>query len=63
MSKTQLYKSIVHEIDRVNDRIDIKIIRGIPYRREARRHQMLVSQLRRLEREGVRSGWFSSLFS
>src|SRR3990167_6396419 len=63
MSKTQLHKSIVHEIGRVNDRIDIKILRGLPYVREARRHRMLRLQLRRLERDGVRSGWFSSLIS
>ncbi len=62
MSKTQLHKSIVHEIGRVNDRIDIKILRGKSYQREAQRHRILVTQLARLERSGVRSGWFSSLF-
>ena len=62
MSKTQLHKSIVHELGRVNDRIDIKILRGKPYRRDAERHRMLVTQLARLERSGIRSGWFSSLF-
>lgn len=62
MSKTQLHKSIVHEIGRVNDRIDIKILRGKSYQREAQRHRMLVTQLSRLERSGIRSGWFSSLF-
>ncbi|MEK7630851.1 MAG: hypothetical protein AAB417_02395 [Patescibacteria group bacterium] len=63
MSKTQLHKSIVHEIGRVNDRIDIKILRGKSYQREAQRHRMLVTQLGRLERGGIRSGWFSSLIS
>ncbi len=62
MSKIQLHKSIVHEIGRVNDRIDIKILRGKSYQREAERHRMLVVQLGRLERGGIRSGWFSSLF-
>lgn len=43
--------SIRKEINKINRRIDQKIIKGESYDREARRHKDLVVQLRKLESE------------
>jgi hypothetical protein len=43
--------SIRKEINKINDRIDKKIVKGETYERESRRHRELVLQLRRLESE------------
>jgi len=48
MSKQQTIKTIRAEIERLNQEIDLRIIRGVPYRREALRHKALKSQLARL---------------
>jgi len=58
MSKTTLNKEIVKELKRLNDKIDRKIIKGVPFRAEARRHRELLATLRSLEcdtRYGVRT--------
>lgn len=46
MSKTQtsISKNLVVELKKLNNAIDLKIIKGLPYRAEARRHKFLVSQ-------------------
>ncbi len=55
MSKTTLIQELRKEINHLNDVIDLKIIRGIPYKNEARRHRFLVTQLTALSRTpGVR---------
>ena len=41
MSKHQAIRIIRSEIDRLNAEIDLKIIRGMSYTREARRHKFL----------------------
>lgn len=56
MSKNQAIKNIRYEIDRLNQEIDLKIIKGVSYGREARRHKFLISQLRRLN-----DSWFGRL--
>ncbi len=48
MSKTTLIQEIQREINNLNDVIDLKIIRGLPYKNEARRHRFLVAQLSNL---------------
>jgi len=48
MSKHQTIKTIRMEIERLNQEIDLKIIQGVSYRREALRHKSLKSQLARL---------------
>ena len=45
MSKTKLFRIISREIYQINTKIDMMIIRGLPYRREARRHKLLVRML------------------
>jgi hypothetical protein len=48
MSKHQAIKAIRMEIDRINQEIDLRIIKGVSYRREALRHKTLMAQLARL---------------
>lgn len=44
MSNIILANTIRKEIKKLNKDIDLKIIKGLPYRAEARRHKFLVSQ-------------------
>ncbi|MFA6459039.1 MAG: hypothetical protein WCV79_01410 [Candidatus Paceibacterota bacterium] len=66
MSRYQTIKEIRQEIDRLNQEIDLRIIRGISYAKEARRHKFLMSQLRRLRPSTLawlsRSLSFASMF-
>lgn len=64
MSKHNVEKTIRAEINRLNEIIDQKIIRGLSYRREAEQHSFLRGRLmqmknsRALSRANVRgSGW------
>lgn len=61
MSKQQTIKAIRAEIDRLNQEIDLRIIRGVSYRRESRRHKALMSQLARLSPR--RSFWLGKSLS
>lgn len=54
MSKTSLFQKIHTELDKLNDRIDTKIIKGLQYEKEARRHRELLATLQYL-REDVPS--------
>lgn len=51
---------IQKEINRLNSVIDLKIIRGLSYGREARRHKFLMSQLRDINRS--RMTWLDRSF-
>lgn len=44
MSQQQLSQAIEQELEKLNARIDLKIIRGQSYVREARRHRFLLKQ-------------------
>jgi hypothetical protein len=50
MSKYQIAREVQKELEVLNKRIDRKILRGISYMTEARRHKMLLSQLAHLNR-------------
>lgn len=50
MSRTQFRTSLYREIQKLNERIDWKIVRGYAYRDEARRHRELLGQIARLNR-------------
>ena len=45
MSANQYKNVILSELEKLNERIDLKILRGRPYRELARRHKSLLSQL------------------
>ncbi len=61
MSKYEIVKSLKHEIRKINYVIDQKIIQGMPYYRESRRHRFLTSQLSRLAPPKV--SWFGRSLS
>ena len=64
MSKQNLEKALRSELEILNDQIDRKIIRGLSYEREARRHKFLLSSIARLLRSApVGSSWFAKPFS
>ena len=44
MSKFKLARSVKKEIKKLNNEIDMKIIKGLPYKAEARRHKFLTTQ-------------------
>ncbi|MBP9701826.1 MAG: hypothetical protein KBD47_02475 [Candidatus Pacebacteria bacterium] len=48
MSKTILIKELKKEINSLNAVIDMRIIRGLPYKSEAKRHKFLKKQLQSL---------------
>lgn len=49
MSSKDFLKVVENELQRLNDRIDLKILKGRSYRKEAERHKFLLRELRRLE--------------
>lgn len=63
MSKYQLTKEIQKELDILNRRIDDKILRGVSYGNEAKRHKMLLAQLTRFNRHSSGKGIFARMFS
>lgn len=56
MSKNRLIKTIHTELDKINEQIDLKIIRGMSYRRESMRHKFLTSHLTQAIRK-TNTGW------
>ncbi|MDR3558560.1 MAG: hypothetical protein P4L61_03445 [Candidatus Pacebacteria bacterium] len=66
MSSYKTFKVIKSELAKLNHRIDLKIIQGVPYYNEARRHKFLRAQLQDLSLR--KSPWlrstlrFASLF-
>lgn len=61
MSKQNFEKALRDELEILNDTIDRKIIKGLSYTREARRHKMILSQILDIRRKSSRSSWFSRL--
>lgn len=57
MSKIKLAQKIRKEIKKLNREIDLKIIKGLPYKAEARRHKFLVSQFYGFY-DTQKSSWF-----
>jgi hypothetical protein len=51
MNKKTVFKEIHKELQKLNNRIDQKIIQGCTYNVEARRHKQLLSMLQRISRE------------
>ena len=61
MSKHQTIRTIRAEIDKINQEIDLRIIKGVSYKREALRHKFLMRQLSRLSPSGF--SWFGKSMS
>lgn len=47
MTRTQYTKAIELELNRLNERIDSKILRGQEYSFESKKHKLLVQKIRR----------------
>lgn len=60
MSTYTKIKAIEYELDIINRQIDMKIITGRPYKRDALRHKSLLAELRQLKSKNE-SNWFSRL--
>lgn len=64
MSKQNLEKELRRELEALNDQIDRKIIKGMSYVRESRRHKFLLSGIARIRRStNTRSSWLARSFS
>ena len=61
MSKHEIIKSLKQEVRKVNRIIDHRIIQGLPYYTESRRHKFLMAQLNRLSPK--RESWFGRSLS
>jgi len=61
MSKEQYLKIIEREIHNVNKKIDIKIIKGIDYSKEAREHKQLLHKIRQHKRRGLWGNFLNRL--
>ena len=53
MSQAQYLKMLEREINKINKKIDLKIIQGQEYRREARDHKLLLRKVRYHSRRGL----------
>ncbi len=61
MSKQNLERELKRELEALNEVIDKRIIRGLSYAKEARRHKFVLSSLSNLRR--ARSNWMTRSFS
>lgn len=60
MSRKQYIQTLNDEIQKLNGIIDLKIVHGSDYKREARRHKRLLSQIRREEtRRSLTRLWYA----
>lgn len=63
MTRTKNVQLIRRELDRLNQRIDLKIIYGRPYTAESRVHRILLERMRRFQRKGFLDRLFPKRFS
>ncbi len=53
MSQTQYLKMLEREINKINKKIDLKILQGETYLKEARDHKLLLQKVRYHTRRGL----------
>ena len=64
MSKYNLEKILKKELAEINELIDQKIVRGLSYSKEARRHRYILQSLSRIRRDSkAEYGWLTNSFS
>ena len=61
MKKEQYLKIIEREIHNINKKIDIKIIKGVDYKKEALEHKQLLHKIRQHSRRGVSGNFLNWL--
>jgi hypothetical protein len=63
MSKQNFEKALQKELEILNDQIDRKIIKGLSYAKESRRHKFIVQGLANIRRNKNSDGrWFARSF-
>ncbi|OGI93679.1 hypothetical protein A3F97_01290 [Candidatus Nomurabacteria bacterium RIFCSPLOWO2_12_FULL_41_10] len=60
MSQAQYLKMLEKEIQKINKKIDLKIIQGEKYMKEAREHKLLLKKVRYHTRRNFFSRFFPS---
>jgi len=61
MNREQYLKIIERELHNINKKIDIKILQGIDYTKEAREHRQLLHKIRQHSRRGFLGNFLNSL--
>ncbi len=61
MNREQYVKIIERELQAINKRIDMKILQGIEYRKEAREHKMLQKKMVQHSRRGFFSRFVTAV--
>jgi len=62
MSQSQYLKMLEREIQKINKRIDLKILQGEKYIKEAREHRLLLKKVRYHTRKGLVNRFVSLFF-
>ncbi|MFA6077095.1 MAG: hypothetical protein WC735_03410 [Candidatus Paceibacterota bacterium] len=62
MSQTQYLKMLEREINRINKKIDLKILQGETYLKEARDHKLLLQKVRYHTRRGWMNRFINLFF-
>ena len=62
MSQTQYLKMLEREIQRINKKIDLKILQGRAYAKEARDHKLLLQKVRYHTRKGLMNRFVNLFF-
>jgi len=61
MTREQYIKIIERELHNINKKIDVKILQGVDYAREAREHKQLLHKIRQHSRRGILGRFLNSL--
>ncbi|MEN9604761.1 MAG: hypothetical protein RJB39_446 [Candidatus Parcubacteria bacterium] len=59
MSTNTRIKTIQSEIERINQEIDMKILRGLSYKKESKHHKFLLTHLSDILKNRGGSRWFA----
>lgn len=61
MTREQYIKIIERELHNINKKIDVKILQGMDYAREAREHKQLLHKIRQHKRKGFLGRFLNGL--
>jgi len=62
MTQTQYLKMLEKEIQKINKQIDLKILRGEEYWKEARDHKLMLRRMRYHQRQNFMKSFFKRIF-
>jgi hypothetical protein len=61
MNRVQYLKIIEREIHNINKKIDVKILQGQEYKKEAREHKLLLAKVRQHTHKSLISRFFQAI--